>query len=74
VAGPDHGDGGAVLVAAWATSLLIDTGKVLLDREMDHPVVEEIREAVATNASPGVTRIADLHVCRKSVATEGATD
>ena len=61
---PVMGLAGAVLVAAWAKSLLIDTGRVLLDREMDHPVVDEIREAVATNASAGVTRIADLHVWR----------
>jgi len=55
---------GAVLVAVWARRLLADTGKVLLDREMDHPVVDEIREAVAANAQPGQTRIVDLHVWR----------
>ena len=37
------------------------TGKVLLDREMDHPVVEEIREAIETSAQ---TRVTDLHVWR----------
>jgi hypothetical protein len=37
---------GAVLVAVWAKGLIGDTGKVLLDREMDHPVVNEIREVV----------------------------
>jgi cation diffusion facilitator family transporter len=52
---------GAVLVAVWARGLLADTGKVLLDREMDHPVVEEIREAVETNPQ---TRVTDLHVWR----------
>ena len=52
---------GAVLVAVWARGLLADTGKVLLDREMDHPVVEEIREAVETSAQ---TRVTDLHVWR----------
>ena len=55
---------GAVLVAVWAKGLLADTGKVLLDREMDHPVVDEIREAVLANTPPGTTRIADLHVWR----------
>jgi hypothetical protein len=34
---------GATLVAFWAKNLLVETGKVLLDREMDHPVMEEIR-------------------------------
>ena len=52
---------GAVLVAVWARGLLADTGKVLLDREMDHPVVQEIREAVETSAQ---TRVTDLHVWR----------
>jgi len=51
---------GAVLVAVWAKNLIVETGKVLLDREMDAPVVEEIREVVE-----GVdTRLADLHVWR----------
>ena len=53
---------GAVLVAVWARGLLRDTGKVLLDREMDHPVVGEIREVV--EADPARTRLTDLHVWR----------
>ena len=55
---------GAVLVAVWAKNLLSETGKVLLDREMDHPVVQEIREAVETGPEAGETRITDLHVWR----------
>lgn len=31
---------------------------------MDHPVVEEIREALETGPDAGETRIADLHVWR----------
>ena len=61
---PTMGLVGAVLVAVWAKNLLKDTGRVLLDREMDHPVVEEIREAVVTNSKAGMARIADLHVWR----------
>jgi cation diffusion facilitator family transporter len=61
---PVMGIAGAVLVAIWAKGLLADTGKVLLDREMDHPVVEEIRAAVAAHAQPGGTEISDLHVWR----------
>lgn len=38
---------GAVLVTAWAFSLMRDSGKVLLDAEMDAPVVEEVREVIA---------------------------
>jgi cation diffusion facilitator family transporter len=55
---------GALLVASWAKGLLIDTGKVLLDREMDHPVVAEIREAIEPMENAGATRITDLHVWR----------
>ncbi len=61
---PTMGIVGAVLIAVWAKNLLGETGKVLLDREMDHPVVEEIRQAVETGADAGETRIADLHVWR----------
>ncbi|MFL6675856.1 MAG: CDF family Co(II)/Ni(II) efflux transporter DmeF [Massilia sp.] len=55
---------GAVLVAVWAKNLILDTGKVLLDREMDAPVVEEIREVVEADVNHGDTRIVDLHVWR----------
>lgn len=56
---------GAVLVAVWAKGLITDTAKVLLDREMDHPVVQEIREVVeASGAQGAATRITDLHVWR----------
>jgi cation diffusion facilitator family transporter len=53
---------GAVLVALWAKNLLRQTGSVLLDREMDHPVVEEIREVIAE--LPAGAQITDLHVWR----------
>jgi cation diffusion facilitator family transporter len=55
---------GAVLVAVWAKNLITETGKVLLDREMDAPVVDEIREVVETSVHQGDTRIVDLHVWR----------
>ncbi|MDQ3267719.1 MAG: CDF family Co(II)/Ni(II) efflux transporter DmeF [Pseudomonadota bacterium] len=61
---PVMGIVGAVLVAIWAKNLIKQTGKVLLDREMDHPVVEEIREVVETGPEAGETRITDLHVWR----------
>lgn len=53
---------GALLVALWARGLLRDTGRVLLDAEMDAPVVEEIREVVAQ--LPVLASITDLHVWR----------
>jgi len=55
---------GAILVALWARGLIADTSKVLLDREMDHPVVDEIRDVVETGGHFGSTRIMDLHVWR----------
>ena len=55
---------GAAVVALWAKRLISDTAKVLLDREMDHPVVDEIREAVEEGGSASETRVADLHVWR----------
>ena len=58
---PVMGIVGAVLVALWAKSLLLETAKVLLDREMDHPVVQEIKDAVEAD---GQTRVTDLHVWR----------
>jgi cation diffusion facilitator family transporter len=55
---------GAAVVASWARGLLRDTSRVLLDREMDHPVVEEIRREIAMRGADSDTRIADLHVWR----------
>lgn len=61
---PAMGMLGAALVAVWAKNLLAETGKVLLDREMDHPLVTEIRAAVESGPDNGATRVADLHVWR----------
>jgi cation diffusion facilitator family transporter len=58
---PVMGIVGAVMVAWWAKGLLLETGKVLLDREMDHPVVAEIKEVVASDEQ---SQVADLHVWR----------
>lgn len=59
---PVMGIVGAVLVAVWAKNLIRDTGKVLLDREMDAPVVEEIREVVEAEGNDA--KVVDLHVWR----------
>jgi cation diffusion facilitator family transporter len=55
---------GAALVGLWAKKLIIQTGRVLLDREMDHPVVAEIREAISLLPESGQTELTDLHVWR----------
>ncbi|MBI1752631.1 MAG: CDF family Co(II)/Ni(II) efflux transporter DmeF [Acidobacteria bacterium] len=62
---PVMGFAGAILVAVWAKGLLRDSSRILLDAEMDHPVVKEIREAIATQPEWGsATQITDLHVWR----------
>ena len=61
---PVMGIAGAVVVASWAKNLIGSTGKVLLDREMDHPLAEEIREVIEDEHAEGQNRIADLHVWR----------
>lgn len=73
---------GAVLVAVWAKNLIVETGKVLLDREMDAPVVDEIREVVESGIGNVQSQLVDLHVwrvgrqaysCAMTVLTRDAT-
>lgn len=61
---PFMGIVGAGLVAGWAYGLVVETAKVLLDREMDRDLVDEIRQLMATELASGETRLADLHVWR----------
>lgn len=58
---PVMGIVGAVLVTVWAQGLLRETGRVLLDAEMDKPVVNEIRAVLRENPAVQIT---DLHVWR----------
>ncbi len=53
---------GAALVSVWAWGLMRDSGRILLDAEMDAPVVAEIREVIEQGEVPA--RILDLHVWR----------
>ena len=59
---PTMGIVGAGLVAIWAYGLLRDTGRVLLDAEMDVPLVAEIHEVV--KGCPIKAEVVDLHVWR----------
>lgn len=59
---PMMGIVGGILVAVWAYNLLRDAGKILLDAEMDAPVVKEIEDVIAE--SPEIIHITDLHVWR----------
>jgi len=55
---------GAAVVAAWAWGLLKQTSRVLLDGEMDHPVVHDIRDALESPSVEDGLRVTDLHVWR----------
>lgn len=57
---PVMGIVGGILVAIWAVGLIKQTGRVLLDAQMDDPVVQEIRDVIAE--SPIEAKICDLHV------------
>lgn len=78
---PVMGIAGAILVTVWAWGLLRDTTRVLLDAEMDAPIVDEIREVIAQD--PHEASITDLHVWRVGkgkyavvlgLATKGSVD
>lgn len=59
---PAMGLVGAALITVWAWGLLRESARVLLDAEMDDPVTEEIREAIAQGPYPA--ELTDLHVWR----------
>lgn len=58
---PLMGGIGALIIALWAKGLLLETAKVLLDREMDSPLVARVRTALAQEPD---TELADLHLWR----------
>lgn len=59
---PVMGIVGGCLVARWAFGLLKQSGRVLLDAEMDSPVVQEVREVIEEHFPQAA--LADLHVWR----------
>ncbi len=58
---PAMGLVGAAVILWWAKGLLAQSARVLLDREMDAPVVEQVRAAIECD---GDAQVADLHVWR----------
>jgi cation diffusion facilitator family transporter len=52
---------GAVIITKWAYGLLIDTGRILLDRDVDPRLVSEIVQRIETEND---NRVADIHVWR----------
>ena len=61
---PAMGLVGAVLVTRWAIGLLREGSRILLDREMDHPLAHELRGVVAHLPEAASTHVSDLHVWR----------
>lgn len=59
---PTMGIVGAALVSFWAYGLIRDTSRVLLDAEMDAPIVKAIEKSIAS-MSPRA-ELTDLHVWR----------
>ena len=51
---------GAILVGKWSLGLMQETAKTLLDAEMGHPIVEDIREVIADLKLD--MQITDLHI------------
>lgn len=56
---PMMGIVGALLIASWARDLLRDTGKILIDRDVDPELIHRIQELIEADAD---NRIADLHL------------
>jgi cation diffusion facilitator family transporter len=54
---------GAGLIIHWSLSLLKDTGSILLERETDNPIIDEIKKEIE---SDGDSKICDLHIWKVS--------
>ncbi len=66
---PVMGFVGAGMIAWWAKGLIADSARVLLDREMEEPLVGRIRAAIEND---GDAEIADLHVWRVGRSSHAA--
>ena len=58
---PVMGIVGALIISRWSYGLLVDTGKVLLDRDVNEEAVKEIQSIVESDSD---NRVTDLHVWR----------
>jgi cation diffusion facilitator family transporter len=58
---PFMGIVGAVIITKWAYGLLIDTGRILLDRDVDPQFVSAIVQRIEAESD---NRVADIHVWR----------
>ncbi len=58
---PVMGIVGALVITKWSRGLLIDTGKILLDRDVNQEAVDEIRTKMEADSD---TRVTDIHIWR----------
>jgi cation diffusion facilitator family transporter len=58
---PIMGIVGALIISRWSYGLLIGSGRVLLDRDVNPQAVEEIRSKIESDAD---NRVSDIHVWR----------
>lgn len=58
---PVMGIVGALIISRWSYGLLVDSSKVLLDRDVNKEAVEEIQKIVESDSD---NRVTDLHVWR----------
>ena len=52
---------GAAVIGWWSKGLIADSSRVLLDREMDSPLVAQVRSSIEVD---GDAQVADLHLWR----------
>ena len=52
---------GALIITRWSYGLLVDTGKVLLDRDVNQAAIAEIKSIIESDSD---NRISDIHVWR----------
>lgn len=58
---PIMGIVGALLITRWSYRLLIDTGKILLDRDINQEAVAEIQAKIESDSD---NKVSDIHVWR----------
>ena len=52
---------GALIITKWSYGLLWDTGRILLDRDVNPEAVAEIKELIESDSD---NRVSDIHVWR----------
>lgn len=52
---------GSILIFKWTISLIKDTSQILLDKEMDTPIIQKITRLIE---SDGNSKISDIHLLR----------